>query len=87
MEQTSQKIGEIRQRIDEIDRRIIKLLEERVAEAKEIGGIKKAAGLPIRDPKREEEVIRNASKSSELSPSFVKKLFKLIVGYCGDEED
>lgn len=86
MEQTSGKITEHRKRIDEIDKKIVGLLEERVSEAKAIGRIKKAAGLPVRDKKREEEVIQNALKSSKLSKSFVTRLFELVVGYCGDEE-
>jgi len=80
-------MGARRKRIDAIDEKLLRLLEERVEEAHKIGASKKRLGKPIRDPDREAEVLENVSKSTKLEKDFVKKLFKLIVGYCRDEQN
>jgi chorismate mutase len=87
MEQDKISLDARRKRIDAIDEKILKLLEERVSEARKIGEEKKKLGKPIRDPVREAEVIENVIKSTKLEKDFVKKLFGLIVGYCRDEQN
>lgn len=71
-----ERLHELRKEIDEIDEQIIKLLEERLRIAKEIGEIKRELNLPIRDEKREEEVLKKAGKFREV--------FKKIVEVCRD---
>jgi len=71
-----EKLHELRKRIDEIDEQIIRLLEERVRIAKEIGAIKRELNLPIRDEEREEEVLKKAGKFREV--------FEKIVEVCRD---
>lgn len=71
-----ERLHELRKEIDEIDEQIIELLEERVRVAKEIGEIKRELNLPIRDEKREEEVLKKAGKFREV--------FKKIVEVCRD---
>ncbi|WP_227738504.1 chorismate mutase [Thermococcus paralvinellae] len=71
-----ERLHELRKRIDEIDKQIIELLEKRVRIAKEIGEIKRELNLPIRDEKREEEVLRRAGKFREV--------FEKIVEVCRD---
>lgn len=87
MEPANNNIMKHRKRIDEIDRKIIALLEERVKEAKKIGEIKKSKGKPIHDPEREKEVINNALASTNLNARFVEEIFRLIIEYCRNEED
>jgi len=87
MEQDKVSMGARRKRIDAIDEKLLRLLEERVEEAHKIGASKKKLCKPIRDPAREAEVIENVVKSTKLEKDFVKKLFKLIVGYCRDEQN
>jgi chorismate mutase len=87
MEQDKVKIQDHRKRIDQIDEEILKLLEERVSEARKVGEEKKKLGKPVKDPAREEEVIEHVTKSTKLEPSFAKKLFKLIVEYCRNEQN
>jgi chorismate mutase/prephenate dehydratase len=76
-----------RKRIDKIDEELLRLLEERVAEAGRIGEEKRRLGKSIKDPAREEEVLAHVAASTKLEASFVKKLFKMIVGYCRDEQN
>ena len=70
-----------RARIDEVDRRLVALLNERTRIVETIGGIKQAAKLPIYEPAREDEVFANAvaSNAGPLGPDQVKRIFERIV--------
>jgi chorismate mutase len=70
-----------RRRIDEIDRKLVALLNERSHCALEIGKLKQAANLPLYQPEREKEVIQNAeqSNSGPLSDSAIRRLFERII--------
>ena len=46
-------ISDWRQRMDEIDKKLVELLNERSQCALEIGRLKQAAGMPIYQPARE----------------------------------
>jgi chorismate mutase/prephenate dehydratase len=50
-------IDALRDRVREIDRRIVDLLSERMATALEIGRAKMRLGIPIEDPEREQQVL------------------------------
>ncbi len=52
------RIGELRERVDEVDRELIQALSERARIVQEIMDLKAEAGAPIYDPKREEEILR-----------------------------
>lgn len=67
-----------RSMIDRIDGQIFKLLKQRLAFAAEIGRIKKDRGLAITDIKREEEIIKKRTDSSEFDEEFVSAFYKLI---------
>ena len=54
------KIEQLRTRIDEIDRRIVSLLNRRAQMAMKVGEIKHRNGAPIFAPEREEQVLRRA---------------------------
>ena len=72
-----------RARIEEIDRRIIALLAERVSIGQQTAALKRAAGLPILDPQREAEVIRRAvttAREHDLPVEAVRELFWQVVG-------
>ncbi|MBU4555822.1 MAG: chorismate mutase [Actinobacteria bacterium] len=56
------KIGEHRDRIDEIDCQLVKLLNARAAESLAIRGLKPAVHWGLYDPKREEEIFTNLAK-------------------------
>lgn len=77
-------LEELRQRVDDLDGQLVRLLNERAACALEIGRIKKALGLPMYQPEREAEVLRHvcaASNSGDgpLGPDAVARLFERII--------
>ena len=51
-------LGEIRERIDKLDRQLVELLEERLHIVQEVAQFKKLTGKKIFDEKREKEVIQ-----------------------------
>jgi chorismate mutase len=70
-----------RRRIDEIDRKLVELLNERSRCALEIGKLKHAANLPLYQPEREKEVLENAEHSNPgpLTDSAIRRLFERII--------
>ncbi len=70
-----------RRRIDEIDRKLVELLNERSRCALEIGKLKHAANLPLYQPEREKEVLQNAEQSNPgpLTNSAIRRLFERII--------
>ena len=56
----------LRKRIDAVDRRIVRLLNERAELTRDVGQAKSAAGLrAIRDPQREREVLLRVSLAND----------------------
>jgi len=43
-----------------------------------VGEFKKKNNLPIKNLKREKELIEEMIKSSKLNPEFIRKLYKLV---------
>jgi chorismate mutase len=74
-------LGQCRERIDDVDRRIISLLNERTNIVEEIGRIKGEAQLPVYEPKREDQVFANitGSNSGPLSNEAAKRIFERII--------
>ena len=77
------ELAQCRTQIEEIDRRLIALLAERVALGRTTAALKRAAGLPILDPQREAEVIRRAvatAREHDLPVEAVREVFWHVVG-------
>lgn len=74
-------IEEWRRRIDEIDRRLVELLNERAQCAIQIGHLKRAAGLPVYQPQREQEILVNAERDNRgpLANTAIRRLFERIL--------
>jgi chorismate mutase len=74
-------IEDWRRRIDEIDRQLVELLNERSQCAAEIGHIKHQAGLPLYQPEREKEVLANAEGHNKgpLADTAIRRLFERIL--------
>lgn len=72
---------QIRDRIDEVDREILALINERTRVVEEIGRIKQALALPIYEPKREEQVFANvvSNNNGPLPHDAVKRVFERII--------
>ena len=76
-------LGRCRQQIEGIDRELVALLAKRVALSKEIGAMKKVAGLPTLDPAREAEVIRRAAalaREQGVNDEKVRDIFWHVIG-------
>ena len=55
-------IADWRKKIDELDGRLVELLNQRASAAIAIGRLKRNTDLPIYEPEREREVISNVQK-------------------------
>jgi chorismate mutase len=74
-------LADLRRRIDELDRQLVKLLNERSQCALEIGKLKQAQHLPLYQPDREKEVLQNAEHNNQgpLSHAAIRRLFERII--------
>jgi chorismate mutase len=81
IEDAQAALGVCRESIDDIDRRIVALLNERTNVVEEIGRIKGEAQLPVYEPKREDMVFANITTSNPgpLSNDAAKRIFERII--------
>jgi chorismate mutase len=80
-EEARDRLEEFRVVIDELDRRIVALLNERTLVVEDIGRVKRQARLPIYEPKREDQVFANigASNGGPMSREAVRRIFERII--------
>jgi chorismate mutase len=80
-EEAKELLDTYRVEVDSIDLRILDLFNERAKVVEKIGAVKRAAQLPIYEPKREDEVFRNVAEGNRgpLSQSAAKRLFERII--------
>jgi chorismate mutase len=76
-----QALAGYRERIDEIDRRLVELLNERTSIVEEIGRTKRGAELPIYEPRRETQVFENITSHNggPLTEDGLKRIFERII--------
>lgn len=74
-------LADWRRRIDDIDRKLVELLNERSKCALEIGKLKQQANLPLYQPDREKEVLENAESNNTgpLTDAAIRRLFERII--------
>ena len=74
-------LSDWRRQIDEIDRKLVELLNQRSRCAVEIGKIKQAQSLPLYQPDREREVLENAERvnAGPLTDAAIRRLFERII--------
>jgi chorismate mutase len=74
-------LSDWRRRIDDIDHKLVELLNERSQCALEIGKLKQAQNLPLYQPDREREVLENAERANPgpLSDAAIRRLFERII--------
>lgn len=79
-------LDDLRQRIDELDARMIELLNERAGLAAEIGEEKRRTGSAVFDPAREEKVISRLRTMchAPLDPDAVERIFRQVIAACAD---
>lgn len=70
-----------RRRIDEIDRQLVKLLNERARCAIEIGWLKRRQGTSVYQPEREREILANVldANGGPLSNDAIRRLFERVM--------
>ena len=74
-------VTDLRQRIDEVDRRILDLLNERVRYVLELAPLKRRNNIPVHEPQREEEVRSKLREQNEgpLSDDAVCRVFEAVM--------
>ncbi len=75
------KIDDWRRRIDEIDRKLVELLNERSRCAMEVGQLKRELRLALYQPEREREILENVARANRgpLPDPAVRRLFERIL--------
>ncbi len=70
-----------RNRIDELDERLVELLNERAKAALAIGRVKRGMQTPIYDPDRERQVLEHVMShgNGPLSDAAIRRLFERII--------
>ena len=74
-------LAEFRNQIDEVDRRLVTLLNERTRIVEQLGRVKEQLQMPIYEPKREDQVFENIVESNNgpLPAEALKRLFERII--------
>ena len=74
-------ISDWRRKMDEIDKQLVELLNDRCKCALEIGHLKKESDIPLYQPAREKEVLANAETNNQgpLSHAAIRRLFERII--------
>ena len=81
-------IADWRQKIDEIDRKLVELLCQRAQAVHAIGKLKHSAGMPVYEPDREKKVFENArqANSGPLPDRELLRIFERIVDVMRQSE-
>jgi chorismate mutase len=74
-------LARCREKIDELDLRLVELLNQRTVIVEEIGRIKQRLTLAIYEPKREEQVFANIIEhnAGPLPDEAIKRIFERII--------
>lgn len=71
----------LRKRIDQVDRSLVRLLNQRALLARRVGALKRRRGLPVFDGKREQAVLRHVIRASRgsLPTTSLRAVFRAIL--------
>ncbi|MGH6622924.1 MAG: prephenate dehydratase [Burkholderiaceae bacterium] len=74
----------LRGQIDEIDAKLVALLNERARVAEKVGDLKRAAGAPVFRPEREAEVLRRIAALGDgpLTAAGLTNIFREVMSAC-----
>jgi len=86
--ETQEKVLELRERVDEVDRELIEALSERARIVQEIMVLKSEVGAPVYDPRREEEILRRVVERNPgpIYDSSMRDIFEIILHRIRDLE-
>jgi len=78
------KLEEYRNEIDQVDKRIVALLNRRAELVREIGAIKTAAGLPVVDWQREAKVLEGLVAANEgmIDDKALARIYRAVLLEC-----
>lgn len=84
-------LASLRDKIDEVDTKIVELLGERASLAKQVGESKKAQGRPVEDVAREAWVLARVvqtarDKGVALSSKDITSVYRCIMSACKNAE-
>ena len=74
-------IADWRRKIDDLDRRLVEILNERARAAQEIGKLKRNTNMPIYEPDREKIIFENVRRVNQgpLPDSELRHVFERII--------
>jgi chorismate mutase len=80
-EEARAQLEQYRVAIDEIDRRLVALLNERTEIVECIGRVKREARLPVYEPRREDQVFANIATANRgpIGHEAVRRIFERII--------
>ena len=80
-EEARARLEEFRVLIDNVDQRIVALLNERTQVVEEIGRVKRGSDLPIYEPRREDQVFANVAGCNQgpMSEDALRRIFERII--------
>jgi chorismate mutase len=80
-EEAEMDIADWRKQIDELDRRLVELLNQRARAAKEIGKLKRNTSMPVYEPDREKIIFENVRKVNRgpLPDSELRHVYERII--------
>lgn len=87
MSKITNEIEKKRLEIDVINTELIELIAQRIAIAKQIGELKKEAGIPVLDSEREHLVLTRARRTASLhniDASYIEDVFRVIMSGARD---
>src|SRR3989344_7590213 len=85
----SSELEQLREKIDETDRNLLRIFAERMGLVDKIGTYKRENGLEARDEKRRAEVLAarvSTGKDLGIAENVVRKLFEIILDYSETRE-
>lgn len=79
-----EKLLPLREQIDQVDRKLIELLNERARLALEVGHVKRSSNAPVYRPEREAEVLRKVGTLNQgpLTEAAVTGVFREVISAC-----
>jgi chorismate mutase-like protein len=74
-------IADWRVKIDELDRRLVELLNQRAQAAHEIGKLKRNTSMPIYEPEREKKIFENVQRANHgpLPEGELRQVYERII--------
>ena len=76
------KIKDLRSKINEIDKKLLDLIIERLQVVREIGREKSEKGIGIIDKNREQEIFKKLigqAEKQEIDPEIIRKIWKMLM--------